>query len=36
MTAFFWAWANWKDKLPEPALLGIDPVDVEVHGDPVA
>jgi MFS family permease len=33
-TGIFWAWANWTGKLPEPALEGIDPDDVEVHGDP--
>jgi MFS family permease len=33
-TGIFWAWANWTGKLPEPALSGIEPEDVEVHGDP--
>jgi MFS family permease len=33
-TAIFWAWANWTGRLPEPALSGVDPEDVEVHGDP--
>jgi len=33
-TAIFWAWANWTGRLPEPALAGVDPQDVEVHGDP--
>ena len=33
-TAIFWAWANWTGRLPEPALSGVDPDDVEVHGDP--
>jgi MFS family permease len=33
-TAIFWAWANYTKRLPEPALSGIDPSDVEVHGDP--
>lgn len=33
-TAIFWAWANWTGKLPEPALEGVEPEDVEVHGDP--
>jgi MFS family permease len=33
-TAIFWAWANWTDRLPEPALSGVEPEDVEVHGDP--
>ncbi|HYR41989.1 MAG TPA: MFS transporter [Terriglobia bacterium] len=34
-TAFFWGWANWRGKLPEPALAGVDPEEVEVHGDPI-
>ncbi len=33
-TAIFWAWANWTGKLPEPALSGVDPDDIEVHDDP--
>jgi predicted MFS family arabinose efflux permease len=33
-TAIFWGWANWTGRLPEPALSGIEPEDVEVHGDP--
>lgn len=35
-TAIFWGWANWTRRLPEPALEGIDPAEVEIHGDPVA
>jgi MFS family permease len=34
-TAFFWLWANWSGRLPEPARLGVEPEEVEVHGDPV-
>jgi MFS family permease len=34
-TAFFWGWANWRGKLPEPALAGVEPEEIEVHGDPV-
>ncbi len=34
-TAIFWAWANWTGRLPEPAVEGLDPDEVEVHGDPV-
>ena len=34
MTAIFWGWATWAGKLPEPPQLGIDPKDVEVHGEP--
>jgi MFS family permease len=34
-TAIFWGWANWTGRLPEPAKQGVDPDDVEVHGEPV-
>lgn len=34
-TAFFWLWANWTGRLPEPAREGVEPEEVEVHGDPV-
>ena len=34
-TAFFWAWANWAGKLPESVLAGVEPDEVEVHGDPI-
>ena len=33
-TAIFWGWANWTGRLPEPALSGVDPDDIEVHDDP--
>jgi len=33
-TAIFWGWANWTGRLPEPAREGVDPEDVEVHGEP--
>ncbi|MGA2632429.1 MAG: MFS transporter, partial [Terriglobia bacterium] len=33
-TAIFWGWANWTGKLPEPAQLGVEPEDVQVHGEP--
>jgi MFS family permease len=33
-TAFWWGWANFSGKLPEPALAGIEPEEVEVHGEP--
>jgi hypothetical protein len=33
-TAFFWLWANLTGRLPEPAVLGVDRDEVEVHGDP--
>jgi len=32
-TAIFWLWANWTGRLPEPAQAGIEPEEVEVHGD---
>ncbi|HLG98012.1 MAG TPA: MFS transporter [Bryobacteraceae bacterium] len=34
-TAIFWFWANWTGRLPEPARLGVEPEEVEIHGDPV-
>ncbi|HEV8147580.1 MAG TPA: MFS transporter [Bryobacteraceae bacterium] len=34
LTGVFWAWANFAGKLPEPDLAGVDPDEVEVHGDP--
>jgi MFS family permease len=34
-TAFFWLWANWTRRLPEPAREGVEPEEIEVHGDPV-
>jgi hypothetical protein len=33
-TAIFWGWANWTGRLPEPAREGVDPEEVEVHGEP--
>jgi MFS family permease len=33
-TAIFWGWANLAGKLPEPEALGVDPKDVEIHGEP--
>ena len=34
-TAFFWLWANWAGRLPEPAKASTDAEAVGVHGDPV-
>lgn len=34
-TAIWWGWANWTGRLPEPAASGIEPNEVEVHGDAV-
>jgi MFS family permease len=33
-TAIFWGLANALGKLPEPPRAGVDPLDVEVHGEP--
>jgi len=33
LTAIFWAWAHYTGRLPEPKLEGIDPHEVEVHGE---
>jgi hypothetical protein len=33
-TAVFWGWANAAGRLPEPPRDGVDPGDVEVHGQP--
>jgi MFS family permease len=33
-TAIFWGWAHWTGRLPEPARQGVEPGDVEVHGEP--
>jgi len=34
-TAIFWLWANWTGRLPEPPRAGIEPKEIEIHGDPV-
>lgn len=33
-TAFFWAWANFTGRLPEPPVEGVERQEVEVHGEP--
>ena len=33
-TAIFWGWAHVTGKLPEPAREGVEPAEVEVHGEP--
>ena len=33
-TAFFWAWANFTGRLPEPPVEGVARDEVEVHGEP--
>jgi len=32
-TAIFWAWAHFTGRLPEPVLAGVDPQEVEIHGE---
>jgi predicted MFS family arabinose efflux permease len=34
LTAVFWGWANLTGRLPEPSLAGVEPEEVEVHGEP--
>lgn len=33
-TALTWGLLNWTGRLPEPAPEGVDPAEVEVHGEP--
>ena len=33
-TALFWAWAHFTGRLPEPERRGVEPREVEVHGEP--
>ena len=33
-TAIFWGWAHVTGRLPEPAAEGVEPQEVEVHGEP--
>jgi MFS family permease len=33
-TAIFWGWAHVTGRLPEPAVEGVEPREVEVHGEP--
>ena len=33
-TAIFWGWAHVTGRLPEPACEGVDPEEIEVHGEP--
>jgi MFS family permease len=35
MTALYWGWANWTGRLPEPQPEGVEPEELELHGDPV-
>jgi MFS family permease len=33
-TAIFWGWAYLTGRLPEPAREGVDPEEIEIHGEP--
>ena len=33
-TAIFWGWAHVTGRLPEPASEGVDPEEIEIHGEP--
>jgi MFS family permease len=33
-TAIFWGWAHFTGRLPEPAYTGIEPEEIEIHGEP--
>jgi hypothetical protein len=33
-TALFWIWLHAARRLPEPAMEGVEPEEVEVHGEP--
>ena len=32
-TAIFWGWAHFTGRLPEPVRHGVEPQEVEVHGE---
>lgn len=36
MTAIYWTWANLSGRLPEPTRPGIEPEEIEVHGEGAA
>jgi MFS family permease len=33
-TAIFWGWAHVTGRLPEPAREGVEPEEIEIHGEP--
>ncbi|MCC6862577.1 MAG: MFS transporter [Bryobacterales bacterium] len=33
-TALFWGWAHFSGRLPEPPPEGVEPKEIEVHGEP--
>ncbi len=34
MTAFAWLYLDWNGRLPEPKPEGVEPEEVEIHGEP--
>jgi MFS family permease len=32
-TAIWWGWLQWSGRLPEPPLDGVDPKEIEIHGE---
>jgi len=34
-TAIFWGLANWSGRLPQAKPAGVEPMELEIHGDPV-
>ncbi len=34
LTAVYWGYLHWSGRLPEPALEGVEPEEVEIHGEP--
>jgi hypothetical protein len=33
-TAIFWGWAHLTGRLPEPKREGVEPEEIEIHGEP--
>jgi hypothetical protein len=33
-TAVYWGWADFTGRLPEPARDGVEPDEIEIHGEP--
>jgi MFS family permease len=33
-TAIFWGWMHFTGRLPEPACEGVEPEEIEIHGEP--
>ena len=34
MTALYWGWADMSGRLPEPPCEGVEPDEIEIHGEP--